>query len=68
MPDNSAPGWWLLQWHANGAWQTELLPGSQMNRSFRGAAHALPELIAVTAVSRYGQLGPPFVAQRVSQP
>lgn len=68
MPDNSAPGWWLLQWHANGAWQTELLPGSQMNRSFRGAAHALPELLAVTAVSRYGQLGPPFVAQRVSQP
>lgn len=68
MPDGSSPGWWLVQMRVNGAWQTELIPGSQMNRSFRGATGALPELISVAAVSRYGSLGQAFVAQRVNQP
>ncbi len=67
MPDGSAPAWWLVQLRGTAAWQTELLPGSQMNRSFHSATGPLPELIAVTAVSRYGQLGQPFVAQRVNQ-
>lgn len=56
--------WWLVQMRVNGAWQTELLPGSQVNRSFRVPASTLPEIIAVTAVSRYGQAGQSFVAQR----
>lgn len=68
MPDGSSPGWWLVQTRVNGTWQTELIPGSQMNRSFRGAASTLPELVAVSAVSRYGNLGQAFVAQRVNQP
>jgi uncharacterized lipoprotein YddW (UPF0748 family) len=68
IPGGAAPGWWLLQMRINGAWQTELIPGSQMNRSFQGAASALPELISVAAVSRYGNLGQAFVAQRVNQP
>ena len=46
-----------------------LLPGIfAHSRNLPPAASALPELIAVTAVSRYGQLGQPFVAQRVNQP
>lgn len=63
-PGGTLPGWWLVQMRFNGAWQTEVLPGSQLNRSFRGAASLLPEAIAVTAVTRYGQMGQPFVAQR----
>lgn len=64
MPSGAAPRWWLVQMRVNGAWQTELLPGSQVNRSFRVPASTLPEIIAVTAVSRYGQAGQSFVAQR----
>lgn len=63
-PSGATPGWWLVQMRTNGAWQTELLPGTQVNRSIRAAGGALPELVAVTAVSRYGQVGQPFVAQR----
>ena len=63
-PSGAAPRWWLVQMRVNGAWQTELLPGSQVNRSLRVPASALPEIIAVTAVSRYGQVGQSFVAQR----
>lgn len=66
-PGGAAPGWWLVQMRINGAWQTEVLPGSQMNRSFRAPAGALPELIAVAAVSRYGQVSQSFVAQRTGK-
>lgn len=66
-PGGAVPGWWLVQMRFNGVWRTELLPGSQMNRSLSVPANGLPEVIAVTAVSRYGQAGQPFVAQRLGK-
>ncbi|NBV21586.1 MAG: hypothetical protein EBS05_06635 [Proteobacteria bacterium] len=64
-PSGTMPGWWLVQMRTNGVWQTELLPGAQLNRSFRTPTGPLPEVIAVTAVSRCGQTSQPFVAQRI---
>ena len=66
-PSGAAPGWWLVQMRFNGAWQTELLPGSQLNRTFRVPPNGLPQAVSVTAVSRYGQVGPAFVAQRMGK-
>ncbi|MFA6545994.1 MAG: family 10 glycosylhydrolase, partial [Limisphaerales bacterium] len=66
-PGGGMPGWWLVQMRFNGVWRTELLPGGQLNRSIRAEAGALPELIAVSGVSRYGQMGQAFVAQRTGR-
>lgn len=66
LPDNSAPGWWLVQMRYTGQWRTELLPGSEVTRTLVGGNSALPEVIAVTAVSRFGNAGAPFVAERVA--
>ena len=63
-PSGTAPAWWLLQQRVNGVWQSELLPGAQTNRTLKGASVPLPELLAVTAISRVGHASPPFVAQR----
>lgn len=64
LPGGSTPRWWLVQTRFNGQWRTELLPGSQITRTLSGADAALPEVIAVTAVSRCGMMSPAFVAQR----
>ena len=63
-PSGSTPGWWLVQMRISGVWRTELLPGAQRNRVFRVPTKELPEVIAVSGVSRFGQVGPNFVAQR----
>ena len=64
LPDSSVPGWWLVQMRFAGQWRAELLPGGEPSRTLSGGNAALPELIAVTAVSRFGHAGAPFVAQR----
>ncbi len=64
LPGGSAPGWWLVQMRFAGQWRSELIPGGQPTRTLPGSNAALPEVIAVAAVSRFGQLGPAFVAQR----
>ncbi|KAF0181157.1 MAG: hypothetical protein FD161_463 [Limisphaerales bacterium] len=64
LPGGSAPGWWLVQMRFAGQWRTELVAGGQFTRTMSGGSAALPEVIAVTAVSRFGQAGPAFVAQR----
>jgi uncharacterized lipoprotein YddW (UPF0748 family) len=66
LPDGGAPGWWLVQTRYAGQWRTELLPGSEVSRTLAGGNSALPELIAVTAISRFGNAGQPFVAARAT--
>ncbi len=63
LPDGAVPGWWLVQMRFNGQWRTELLPGGQNTRTLSGG-NALPEVIAVTSVSRFGNAGATFVAAR----
>jgi len=68
LPAGGAPGWWLVQMCFHGQWRTELVPGGQANRVLLGDSTVLPELIAVSAVSRYGQVSQSFVAQRSGKP
>ena len=64
LPGGSIPAWWLVQMRFNGQWQTSLIPGGQPTRTLTGGNAMLPEVIAVTAVSRCGILSAAFVAQR----
>ena len=64
LPGGATPGWWLVQMRFGGQWRTELVPGTQMTRTIPGGNAVLPEVIAVTAVSRCGLLSTAFVAQR----
>lgn len=66
LPDGTAPGWWLVQMRFAGQWRTELLPGSEVTRTLSGGNSGLPEMIAVTALTRVGNAGLPFVAARVA--
>jgi uncharacterized lipoprotein YddW (UPF0748 family) len=47
---------WVLQTRAAGRWKTEILPGNATSRAWHGA---VPEVVAVSAVDRNGNLGPP---------
>ena len=47
---------WLLQTRAAGRWNTEILPGNATHRAWRGA---VPQVVAVSAVDRNGNLSPP---------
>lgn len=64
LPGGTAPGWWLVQMRFAGQWRSELIPGNQFTKTIAGGKAALPEVIAVTAMSRFGNTGVPFVAQR----
>ena len=64
LPDGATPAWWLVQMRFGGQWRSELVPGTQMTRTISGGNAVLPEVIAVTAVSRCGLLSTAFVAQR----
>ena len=63
-PAGQAPVWqWFLQEKFGGQWRAEILPGTQTNRLFvAGGAAALPQAVAVTAVTRVGSLSPPAVS------
>jgi uncharacterized lipoprotein YddW (UPF0748 family) len=50
---------WVLQEDLGGRWKTEILPAAQTNRLI--TAIPLPQTIAITAVSRVGNLSPPAV-------
>jgi hypothetical protein len=53
---------WLLQEKFGGAWATEILPAAQTNRLWTaGGAGAMPQMAAVAAVTRFGNLGPSAV-------
>ena len=64
LPGGTAPGWWLVQMRFKGQWATELIPGGQNTRTLSGGNSVLPEVIAVSAVSRFGNAGAAFVAER----
>ena len=51
---------WLLQTRTSGGWTEEILPASRMSRVWNGA---VPEVVAVTAVGRNGELSTPSVLQ-----
>ena len=51
---------WLLQTRTSGGWTEEILPASRMSRVWNGA---VPEVVAVTAVGRNGEVNTPSVLQ-----
>jgi hypothetical protein len=63
-PAGGEPVWqWLLQEQLGGNWRMEVLPAAQTSRVISaGGAAALPQTVAVTAVTRVGNLGPPAVS------
>jgi len=53
---------WLLQTRAAGHWRTEILPGNATSHAWHGA---VPEVVAVSAVDRNGNLGPSAALEAV---
>lgn len=51
---------WLLQTRSGRIWKTEILPGNVRSRAWPGPA---PDVIAISAVDRYGNLGPAAALQ-----
>ena len=62
-PGGGEPVWqWFLQEKSGDVWRAEILPASQTSRLFpAGGASALPQAVAITAVTRFGNLSPPAV-------
>ncbi len=65
----SSPGeetvWqWVVQTRTGGAWSLEILPGGRTEREMGAEAGAGPEVVAVSAVDRCGNLGSPAVVER----
>jgi len=58
---NEPAGWWVLQYRANDVWTTEILPGNQTSRVFFDFH---PALVAVSAVDRTGNIGPPAAMKK----
>ncbi len=54
------PWLWLLQTRAHGEWTTEILPGNRTSRAWNDGP---PEVVAISAVSRTGEVGPANVQQ-----
>ena len=53
------PAWlWVLQYRTNEVWTTEILPAGQTSRTF---FNSRPEVVAVSAVDRTGNLSSPAV-------
>jgi uncharacterized lipoprotein YddW (UPF0748 family) len=51
---------WLLQTQTAGEWKTEILPGPAAGEAWRGPA---PQVVAISAVDRNGNIGPPTILQ-----
>jgi hypothetical protein len=51
---------WLVQTRTGGKWTEEILPAARATRVWRGAQ---PEVVAVSAVNRNGELSAPSVLQ-----
>ena len=59
------PAWlWVLQYRTNEVWATEILPANQTTRTFENSR---PEMIAVSAVDRVGNVSSP-AALKKTQP
>ena len=60
-PGGSGKAWlWLLQTRTGGEWTKEILPANKTSRVWNGAP---PEVVAVSAVNRNGELSAPGVLQ-----
>jgi uncharacterized lipoprotein YddW (UPF0748 family) len=60
-PSGSAKAWlWLVQTRTGGKWASEILPSASTSRTWN---RTLPEVVAVSAVNRNGQISPPAVVQ-----
>jgi len=53
---------WLLQTRTGAHWKEEVLPGSDTSRAWSAAP---PDVVAISAVSRTGELSPPSVLQAI---
>jgi hypothetical protein len=51
---------WLLQTRTSGEWTNEILPAARTSRAWNGAH---PEVVALSAVNRNGELSAPTVLQ-----
>ena len=61
-PAGSGDAWlWLVQTRTRGEWTREILPAGRCSRTWTGPA---PDVVAVSAVGRNGELGPAAVLQR----
>ena len=56
-----AAGRWILQYRTNEDWTTEILPAGQMMRTF---ANSRPDVVAVSAVDRAGNVSAPSAVQK----
>jgi hypothetical protein len=59
---NGAPAWlWILQYRTSQAWGTEILPANQTARTFENSR---PEMVAVSAVDRVGNMSSPAAIKK----
>jgi hypothetical protein len=59
---NGTPAWlWVLQYRTNEVWATEILPANQTTRTFENSR---PELVAISAVDRIGNVGSPAAIKK----
>jgi uncharacterized lipoprotein YddW (UPF0748 family) len=59
---NGTPAWlWILQYRTNEVWATEILPANQTTRTFENSR---PELVAISAVDRTGNLSSPAAIKK----
>jgi hypothetical protein len=59
--NSSGKAWlWLLQTRTGGEWKREVLPGARTSRIWHGSQ---PDVVAVSAVDRDGELSTPGVLQ-----
>jgi hypothetical protein len=56
-----AAGRWVLQYRTNEAWVTEILPAGQTQRTF---ANVRPDVVAVSALDRAGNVSAPAALQK----
>ena len=63
-PAGGEPVWqWFLQEEVGGNWRAEILPAARTNLLFiPGGISALPQAVAVTAVTRVGNLSPAAIS------
>ncbi len=59
---NGEPAWrWILQYRTNKVWATEILPANQTTRTFENSR---PEMVAVSAADRVGNVSVPAAIQK----
>lgn len=60
------PWLWVLDWKEGKSWRTEILPGNRAGVQFKDRS-VQPQVIAVRAVDRCGNLSPAVTLQRAKQ-